>query len=132
MKYIYPLTFFVFLFSCNLVNSTKKLGNGYYFDTDAIIYTEKKTYEGVGFTVIPAKVLSFVFDDSFIIVSSLKSDNEAVFWIIDKKKEKREIQYIEGNENYNSYYQYSNIFGPMDKSEFTTKTKKLGINLKLE
>lgn len=106
---------------------SKNLGEGYFYRDEGgkikDILCEKPNGKEV-----PATVLDYAYDNEFIIAKQepklpqdplydrnyeyRKGKNTLYFWIILKEKDI--------------------AFGPMDKVEFTTKTKELGIKLKFE
>lgn len=97
------------------------LGNGYYFDYSYrqeanILFTEKASYDGIGFEVIPPMVEKVLHDKNYIIASS-RSDTIS-YWIIDKTKPVS-IQNI-----------MSNVIGPLDSIKFATTLLEKGIDLK--
>ena len=122
----------VLLNACNVFIGAKNLGSGYYFDTDQIVYTEKKKYDGIGFSVIPSQVLSIGSNDNFILASSKNKFGVTKYWIISKKAEKKEIKYVDDNEEISGYYIYSNIEGPLNETAFKEVRKKYHVPEDLE
>ena len=112
----------VLFYACNAVLGTKNLGSGYYFDTDQIVYTEKKQYDGVGFSVIPPEVLSIGINRDFILISSKNNLGIIKYWIVVKKGEKKKIKYL-SNEEFSGYYIYTNVDGPLNEAEFKEARK---------
>jgi len=91
--------------SCTFIrmDDSVDLGNNYRFIQDApktIIYHSTKKYEGVGIEIIPPIVLSYNFDEQYIIAKSQDVDyttgnrNEKLikYWIIDKKMKGKSIE----------------------------------------
>lgn len=115
--------------SCDFILGVKNLGDGYYFDTDQILYTEKPTYGGIGSTAIPPEVLDVKKNDEIIIVAALNNRNLRQYWIINKKAKKEEIGFVESDGNLNSYYVYSNVQGPLDSVTFIQELQKRKIDL---
>ena len=123
-----------FSLSCNYILGVENLGDGYYLDTDQVIYTEGLDYEGSGICVIPPVVKSVKSNDDFIIVHSLLDNNEA-YWIIKKNEKKvltgEEFKKDSTKVNYYfyHYYKYSNTIGPLDSTSFKKKLFSDRINL---
>jgi hypothetical protein len=100
------------------------LGNNYRYIQDApqvVIHYSGDKYSGVGKEVIPPKVLSYKFNDRYIIVKSQKVNEMTgskegqpiLYWIIDKQIKKPLIK-------------------PMDSIEFYKTLKKQSIELRFE
>lgn len=119
--------FFILLFfqSCVFIRQDDSidLGNNYRYIQDTpqtIIYHTSEKYEGVGISVIPPIVLSYDFNDKYIITKSQEVDemtgskegNPLRYWIIDKS--------LEGS-----------LVEPMDSVTFFQQLEALKINLEL-
>lgn len=133
-KQIVFLFFLLSLSSCSFIIGTQNLGGGYYFDTDEILYTEKSFYDGIGYNVIPRKVLSYNKTDQVIIASSLNNRGIIKYWLILKTIPKKKIKYIEDDTEFVAYYSYDNVIGPLSEDEFKEARKKYSVpdNLNLE
>jgi hypothetical protein len=126
-NFVTLLLFLICTSSCDFILGTQNLGDGYYFDTDEILYSNKSTYDGIGYNVIPTKVISYNKTDEAIIVSSMNNKGLIKYWIILKKMVKNRIKYVDDNEEFVGHYIYSNVIGPMDKKEFKEARKKYNI-----
>lgn len=119
--------FFILLFfqSCVFIRQDDSidLGNNYRYIQDTpqtIIYHTSEKYEGVGISVIPPIVLSYDFNDKYIIAKSQEVDemtgskegNPLRYWIIDKSLEGSPVE-------------------PMDSVTFFQQLEALKINLEL-
>lgn len=105
------------------MNNSIDLGNNCRFIQDTpqtIIYHSNDKYEGVGIEIIPPIVLSYDFDDKYIIAKSQEVDKmtgnkegkSRRFWIIDKTTKGKKVE-------------------PMDSIIFYQRLQELNINLKL-
>ncbi|SEH97907.1 hypothetical protein SAMN02927937_02513 [Paenimyroides aquimaris] len=82
------------------------LGNNYRFIQDTpqtIIYHSNDNYEGIGVEIIPPMVLSYQFDDRYIIVKSQDIDETTGniegksirYWIIDKRLRANSVESLD-------------------------------------
>ncbi|NJL74886.1 MAG: hypothetical protein HC892_07510 [Saprospiraceae bacterium] len=98
MKEIIQLFIVLVCFSCHYtrIDDSINLGNKYRYIQDApntIIYHKSKEYQGVGIEIVPPIVLSYKFNNRYIIAKSLNvdektgnNDGKSIFyWIIDKE-----------------------------------------------
>ncbi len=105
--------------SCDFLFGVRKLGSGYYFDINQVIFTDKATYGGVGVNVIPSKVIKVENNNDYIVAISRNKKNQDQYWIIDKKQKKEERYYHNDDSLFIGYYIYSNVIGPIDSFTFT-------------
>jgi hypothetical protein len=120
--------------SCDFVSGVKDLGEGYYLDSDQILYTDKPSYNGIGLCVVPPRVHSLGKTDDFIVVVSKDNSGILWYWLILKKQNKEEIKYNEANKEIGSYYEYKNIYGPLDSLAFekVKEERKIPADLSLK
>jgi hypothetical protein len=104
--------------SCSELLGAKKLGNKIYWDDKIIVVTKSDEYKGVGLCIIPPTIEKVKKDEKFIIVQTLNGKKEIKYWLIDKRIEGKELNYVEEDSSYWSYYKYSNVYGPLDSVEF--------------
>lgn len=126
MKNLKILLIALFVNSCVFIrmDDSIDLGNNYRYIQDypqCIIYHENDKYEGVGKVIIPAEILSYKFDERYIIAKSYKvheltgqmTDSLIYYWIIDKTTEGIPVE-------------------SMDSIKFYNKIKELNIDLARE
>ena len=72
------------------------LGSKYRYVQDypqSILYHKSEEYKGSGVNAVPPIVLSYDFNEKYIIAKNKDMDNEQInYWIIDKEKKYSEIQ----------------------------------------
>lgn len=126
MRKLLLLYFFVsFSGSCVFIrmDDSIDLGSKYRYIQDypqSIIYHENPKYKGIGTEIIPPVVLSYKFNDRYIIAKSQEIDkmtgNEeglpVHYWIVDKTTDGAPVE-------------------PMDSTSFYQRLKELEINLHL-
>jgi len=134
------------LFSCQVDD----LGNNYYCQTQdrEIVYTTDLKHDLDRWdcsivtpnSIIP-DVLEVAYDHRYIILSSVgQTDNRIVYWIVDKKADKKIIGEwsvtekaisVGWEDTVSKYKKYSNIYGPLSKEDFYKKIEELQIKLGL-
>lgn len=115
----------VFIHSCVFIrtDSSIDLGNKYRYVQDApqtIIYHESANYKGTGIEIVPPIVLSYKFNDRYIIAKNQEVDEMTGnkegkpkhYWIVDKKTN-------------------GVLAEPMDSSTFYQRLIELDINMVL-
>lgn len=126
MKNKMALCFLISLSSCFFIrmDDSIDLGSKYRYIQDypqTIIYHESLEYEGIGTEIVLPIVLSYEFDDRYIIAKSQEVDkmtgNEeglpVRYWIVDKTADGAPVE-------------------PMDSTGFYQQLEELGINLRLK
>ena len=92
------------------------LGNKYRFIQDypqTIIFHDSPKYEGIGHNIVPPVVISYKFDDQYIIAKSKDMEDEQIkYWIVNKKKQGSQEE-------------------PMDSISFYNELENLKIQLSL-
>lgn len=134
------------LFGCQVDD----LGNNYYCQTKdrEIVYTPDLNHDLDRWdcsivtpnSIIP-NVLEVAYDNRYIILSSVSQpDNKIVYWIVDKKADKKIIGewnvtdkaiVVGWEDTVSKYKKYSNIYGPLSKGDFSKKREELQIKLGL-
>lgn len=136
---VYPL------FGCQV----NDLGNNYYCQKDReLVYTTDLNHDLDNWdcsiittnSIIP-DILQVAYDNRYIILSSIsQTDNKIVYWIVDKKANKKVVGEWNvtdkaislGNEDtVHRYNKYSNIYGPLLKEDFYKIKDNLKIDLYL-
>ena len=124
MRNLLGATFFTLLMnSCIFIrmDDSIDLGNKYRYIQDTpqvIIYHTSSEYEGVGTTIVPPVVKSYVYNDRYIIAKSQEVDEMTGsaegrpihYWIVDKTKNGALVE-------------------PMDSITFFNQQKEKGIDL---
>ncbi|HRP56702.1 hypothetical protein [Agriterribacter sp.] len=127
MRKLLLLYFFVsFSGSCAFIrmDDSIDLGNKYRYVQDypqAILYHKSPEYKGGGINIVPPVVLSYKFNDRYIIAKSQEVDKmtgngEGLpihYWIVDKTTDGTPVE-------------------PMDSSSFYQQLKELEISLSLK
>lgn len=127
MKNLLSIYSIFFLFgSCvfSRMDDSIDLGNKYRYVQDypqVIFYHKSPKYEGGGINIVPPIVLSYKFNDRYIIAKSQEVDmmtgNEeglpVRYWIVDKTADGAPVE-------------------PMDSTGFYQQLEELGINLRLK
>lgn len=126
MKTIFNLLFSAFLInSCVFIrtDSSIDLGNKYRYIQDTpqtIVYHKSTNYEGTGIEIVPPVVLSYNFNDRFIIAKSQEIDE------MTGNKEGKPIHYWIVDKNANGA-----LINPMDSTTFYQRLQELKINLSI-
>lgn len=115
MKNINIVFILLFFQSCVFIRQDDSidLGNNYRFIQDTpqtIIYHTSEKYDGVGISVIPPIVLSYDFDDKYIIAKSQEVDEmtgskegkSLRYWIIDKSLKGQKVEPLDSVDFYNN------------------------------
>lgn len=127
MKHFRTLLMLFLLSSCTFIrmDDSIDLGSKYRYIQDypqTIVYHRTEKYEGVGLTVIEPIVLSYDYNEKYIIAKSqehvaIKQEGEAekpiLYWIIDKSSDPKNIK-------------------PMDSLSFYRQVEYLKIELELK
>ncbi len=123
MKNLFIVVFILSLiFSCNIaedMDDSVDLGNKYIFIQDypqAIIFNTSKECKSCGRNIVPPNVLSYEFNERYIIAKSrdfMGEDKQLKYWIIDKKKDGAQVE-------------------PLDSISFYKQLKELKIDLKFK
>ena len=75
------------------------LGNKYRYIQDfpqTILYHKTEKYDGIGINAVPPTVLSYDFNDKFIIAKNKDLESGKInYWIIDKKEDFDKIKPID-------------------------------------
>lgn len=122
---IIVLVISTFLPSCVLIrmDDSIDLGNKYRYIQDypqTIIYHKSPEYDGIGINIVPPLVLSYKFNDRYIIAKSQEIDEMTGskeskpihYWIVDKTTDGTAVQ-------------------PMDSARFYQRLEELDADLKL-
>ncbi len=72
----------------------------------------------MGSCIIPPDIKKVKKDENFIIVQTSNRKNHIEYWLIDKTIEAKELGYVEADSSYWGYYNYSNVYGPLDSIGF--------------
>jgi hypothetical protein len=116
--------------SCSWSLGVKKLGNRIYWDDKIIVVTKIDKYEGVGLCIIPPNIEKVKKDEKFVIVQTLNGKNQIRYWLIDKTIEGKQQSFVKEDSSYWSYYKSSNVYGPLDSTEFSNLKTRKGVNIK--
>lgn len=116
--------------SCNWLLDVKKLGDRIYWDDKIIVVSTTDKYDGIGYCIIPPTIQKVSNDELFVIVRTLNGKNQTKYWLIDKTIESKEISHVEADSSYWGYYKYSNVYGPLDSTEFFNLKAQKGVKLK--
>ena len=108
----------VLFIGCAELLGAEKLGDRIFRDGDVIVFTKTESYDGVGIATIPPKVVRVEKDDRHVVVQTLNKRNEVRYWLIDKTAAAKELHYIEEDSLTQNYYKFSNVYGPLDSSDF--------------
>jgi len=99
--------------ACSLtsIDDSIDLGSQYRYIQDkpqVIIHHETDEYQGGGVNAVPPQVLSYAFNDRFIVAKSLHLDDagnqigsEPLYWIIDKESTDSQIASMDSTHFYN-------------------------------
>ena len=97
-------------------------------DENQIIISKTEKYEGSGYCIVPPTIAKVMKDEKFVIVQTLNGKNQVNYWLIDKEIEAKELQYVEDS-LYWPYYKYSNVYGPMDSTEFLNLKRQKNVKI---
>lgn len=104
------------------------LGGDYYyaihpFNSVELSISESPTSSSI--TVIPEQIDSLAYNDQYILAINLVAGKKA-YWIIDKEKEPRKLEYLKEEKR----YMFANVLGPIDSMQFHSLTKQIQITMK--
>ena len=115
--------------SCNWILGVKKLGKRIYWDDKVIVVSTTDKYEGIGYDIIPPTIKKVNKDESFVIVQTLNGKNQIRYWLIDKTMEAEQLNHVKEDSAYGGYYKYSNVYGPLDSSDFINLKTEKGVKI---
>ena len=120
----------VLITGCAELLGADKLGNRIFRDGDIIVFTKKENYDGVGISMVPPKVVRVEKDDRHVVVQTLDKRNTIKYWLIDKMAPSKELHYIKEDSLTQSYYKFSNVYGPLDSIGFIKMYTDKGVLVK--
>lgn len=135
MKRIYLIIGMVACFlGCADFDHYKPLGGNYYFASfgskNALLYDFRHVGDGGGVVIISGLYLQFDYDDRYIVImDSLETTNQKLYWIIDKAKSVSEASYDRALEGEKDDLFTSNVIGPLDSVAYNTQLKKKAIGI---
>jgi adenine/guanine phosphoribosyltransferase-like PRPP-binding protein len=121
IKFYVSIVFFITLVlqSCNFSDSTENLGNGYFYRNEGETIKDILSNNASG-GEIPATVVSYDFDDDFIIAKQKPKLPQDPLYEKDYKYDRGDKEYyfwiIEKNENI--------VLGPLNLEEFKIQRRK--------